>query len=142
SDDPFAFDDGPPSLPLISQTSSREPEHLRRRPLGSLHVDPRLLGRADPDGCLVAVAGDDGMNSAGIRKNDLLVVEEAPWKDVRNDELVAALLGERLVVRRFEVANGRLHLRAAEKRYADESFAPDDDGCHVVGRVLAVMRKL
>lgn len=141
-DDAFAFDEGPPSLPLVSRTSSREPERLRVRPAGYLHVDPRLVDRADPDRCLVGRAGDDGMNGDGIRKGDFLVVEEAEPADLRNGEVVCVLLEERLVARRFDAANGRLHFRPADRTYAEEVFAPGDPGCHVVGRVLAVMRKL
>jgi repressor LexA len=142
AEDPFAFDGGAPALPLVSRTSSREPERLRLRPAGALHVDPRLLDRADPDACLVARAGDDGMNGDGVRKGDYLVVEEADFQTLRNGEVVAVLLEERLVARRFDLANGRLHLRPADRTYAEEVFAPGDPGCHVVGRVRAVLRKL
>ena len=141
-DDPFAFGEGAPSLPLVSRTSSRDPERLRFRPAGALHVDPRLLDRTDPDRCLIARAGDDGMNGDGIRKGDFLVVEEAGWRDVRNGEVVAVLFEERLVARRFDVANGRLHFRPAERTYREEVYAPDDPSCHLVGRVCAVMRKM
>lgn len=140
--DGFSFDEGPPSLPLVSRTSSREPERLRRRPAGSLDVDPRLLDRTDPDRCLVGRAGDDGMNGDGIRKGDFLVVEEADVADLRNGEVVCALFEERLVARRFDAANGRLHFRPADRTYAEEVFSPGDPACHIVGRVLAVLRKL
>ena len=42
----------------------------------------------------------------------------------------------------FEVANGALHLRASDRTYRDESFAPDDAGCYVVGVVRALIRTL
>ena len=145
-DDPFAFDEGPPVLPLVSRTRSDDPGGLRRRPGGALYVDPRLLkrraGAADADDCLLARAGDDGMVGAGIHKGDLLVVEEADWKALDNGETVAVLFGELLVARRFDFANGRLHFRPADRTYAEEVFPPGDPDCHVVGRVLAIMRTL
>ncbi len=140
--DPFAFDEGPPSLPLVSRTSSREPERLRLRPAGYLHVDPRMLDRAAPDRCLVGRAGDDGMNGDGVRKGDFLVVEQAEPAALRNGEVVCVLFEERLVARRFDAANGRWHFRPADRTYAEEVFSPGEPACHVVGRVLAVLRKL
>lgn len=108
-----------------------------------LLLDPRLLpDGVDLDHCFGVEAGDDGMNGAGIRKGDLVVVEERSWDDVPNGALVAALFYDRLVIRQFEVANGRLHFRAADKTYADEAVRPDDREFFVLGQALLVMRSL
>ena len=141
-EDRLAAESEVPYLPLIARGSSRDPEHLRPRFGRALYVDPLLLDRADPEACLVARAGDDGMNGDGVRKGDFLVVEEVEWQRLRNGELVAALFEERLVARRFDAANGRLHFRPADRTYSEEVFAPGDVQCYVVGRVLAVLRKL
>lgn len=141
-EDPFAFDEGVPSLLLVSRTSSERPASLRRRPRGALYVDPRLLGAVEEEACLIGRAGDDGMNGDGIRKGDYLVIEEVPWQALRRGEIVAALLGEALVARRFEASAGRLRLRPADRTYSEEAFPPGSPECHVIGRVLSVMRKL
>jgi repressor LexA len=141
-DDPLEATTGPPALLLASTTSSFEPDQLRRRPEGSLHVDPHLLDRADPDACLVVRADDDGMNEDGIRKGDYLVVEELEWQRLRTGDVVAALVRERLLVRRFEFANGYLHLRSPSRHYTELTFPPDSPECFPIGRVLSVMRKL
>ena len=143
-DDPYALDeDGAPQLPVVSRTSSATPETLRKRPSGYLAVDRSFLPRtAEPEHCLVGRAGDDGMNPDGVRKGDLVVVHECEARELKPGELAAFLVGEAFLVRRFELANGRLHLRVANARYTEETFAPGDPKCHVVGRVTAVMRKL
>lgn len=139
--DPFALDGSVPSLMVISRTASHEPENLRRRPQGFLSVDPRLLRKArDPDACLIARAGDDGMNGDGIRKGDYLLIEELPWREIQNGAVAAFLVQEELRARRLHYANGRLHLRPADRTYTEETFPPDDPGCHVIGRVLGLMR--
>jgi repressor LexA len=69
-------------------------------------------------------------------------VEEVDWKALDNGETVAVLLGETLVARRFDFANGRLHLRPADRTYSEDSYPPGDPDCHVVGRVLSIMRTL
>lgn len=141
--DPFGMGGGPPSLPVVSRTASDQPEQLRRRPRGSLSVDNRLLRQADdPDACLVGQAGDDGMNGAGIYKGDLLLIEEMDWTDIDNGTLVAVLLQEQLLPREFHFANGRIHLRPADRHYTEETFPPDHPGCYVIGRLLGLIRTL
>ena len=82
------------------------------------------------------------MNSDGIRKGDFMIIEEMPWQQVPNGDIAAFLVREELQVRRFILANGRLHLRPADRTYTEETFSPNDPGCHVIGRVAGVMRRL
>ncbi len=145
-EDAFALDkDDVPKIVVISRTSSKEPNRLRNRPEGHFVVDPyflrRIYGNPD-DRCLLGRAGDDGMNGDGIRKGDFLLIEEMPWEDMERTELVACLVGEMLLARRFEYANGRFHLRPADRTYKEDVFAPDNPGCYIVGRVIGVMRRL
>lgn len=127
------------SRALTSETA----EHPLPRSRRPLLVDPTLLpDDADLDACVGAVAGDDGMLAEGIRKGDLLVVEETEWTHVPSGELVAALFYDRVVVRRFELANGRLHFRVANRMFRDQTVRPGDPEVFVLGRVLALLRPL
>ena len=124
---------------MTSETADH-PLPRSRRPLT---VDLGMLpDDIDLDDCLGVTAGDDGMNGAGIRKGDLVVVEERDWRDLANDSVVAVLFLDRVVIRRYEFANGRLHFRAADRTYADESVRPDDPEFFVIGRALVMMRSL
>ena len=124
---------------MTSETADH-PLPRSRRPL---LVDAGLLpDDVDLDDCLGVVADDDGMNGAGLRKGDRVVVEERHWRDVPNGATVAVIFFDRVVVRRFEFANGRLHFRAADRTYADEAVRPDDPEFFVIGRALAMMRAL
>ena len=142
--DPFAFDVDVPSLPLVSRTDSADPDALRRRPKGFLYTDPRFLDRADEEACLIGRAGDDGMSDLGIFKGDYLVIEERRWRRLDREAgiVVAALTGDLLVARRFTYVNGKIHLDAANRSYPKETYAPREDGCHVIGPILSVMRGL
>lgn len=140
-DDPFATEGGMPPLLIASRSTSEDPASLRRGAAGFLSVDPRLLRKAqDIDACLVVRAGDDGMSREGIRKQDLLVVEERPWTKIARHALVAALLGTDVRVRRFAYHGGRIELHPNAKNYTKDSFVPDDPDCHVVGPVQALVR--
>ena len=151
--DPFS-DDG--EVPGISLLKMKEGAGRRARPLTSetaeyplprsrqqLLVDPKLLPEdVDLETLLIVTAGDDGMSQDGIRKGDVLVVEETDPYDLPSPALVAVLFDARLVIRRFEVSNRRFHFRSPDRTYSDESAQPDDSAYFVVGQVLAVMRKL
>jgi repressor LexA len=141
--DPFGTGGGPPSLPIVSRTPSDQPERLRDRPVDTLTVDYKLLRDArNPDDCLLGRAGDDGMNEAGIQKEDLLLIEEMDWDDLENGILVAVLFQDQLLPREFEFANRKIHLRPAAPHYAEETFSPTDSNYHVIGRVLGLIRTL
>ncbi len=125
---------------LMTSETADHPLPRSRRPLV---IDPSMLpDDVDLDDCLGITVGDDGMNGAGIRKGDLVVVEEADWRDVPNDALAAVLFYDRVVVRRFEFVNDRLHFRAADRTYADEWARPDSAEFFVIGKALAMIRAL
>lgn len=141
--DPFALDEGVPSLLVVSRTASDQPETLRDRPTAYFAVDPYFLRTAGVvENCLIGRASDDAMNGDGIRKGDFLIIEEMPWEEVRNGDIAAFLVREALQVRRFFLANERIHLRPADRTYTEETFSPNDPGCQVIGRVVGVMRRL
>lgn len=142
-EDQDPFGEALPTLPVVSRTASDEPEQLRERPRRTLSVDHRLLRRArDPASCLIGQAGDDGMNAAGIRKGDLLLIEERNWDDLDNGTLVAALVRDQLLPREFDFANGRIHLRPADRHYTEETFPPNHPACYVIGPLLGLIRTL
>ncbi len=139
--DPLGRGGGPPNLPVVSHTSSDQPERLRERPVGTLSVDYRLLRDAQtPDDCLLGRAGDDGLKEDGIQKGDLLLIEEVEWDDLENKTLVAVLLQDQLVAREFEFANRKIHLRPAAPHYPQETFSPTNSDYYVIGRVLGLIR--
>lgn len=141
-DDPFAFESGTPAIPLAARASSFEPTRLRSHRPTTMALDPRLLQGVNADNSLIVRAADDGMNGDGIRKGDFLLVEETRLQEIGNGTLVAALVGESMLIRRLDVANGRIHLRPADRTYSEETFPPQSPECYVVGRVRLVLRKL
>ncbi|MEM6287352.1 MAG: S24 family peptidase [Bacteroidota bacterium] len=152
-DDPFG---GGPEAVGVAFLKTTQGAGRRARPLRSdeaeyplprsrrqVVVEPDLLPEAvDLDDCLAVVAGDDGMNGDGLRKGDVVIVEEADWQHVPSGSLAAVLFHDTVVVRRFAFVNNRLHFRAADKTYADASVRADDPEFFVLGRALLMMRRL
>jgi repressor LexA len=133
-----------PSLPLVSRTDSSKPNRLRRRPETYLYTDPFFIDDLEEDDCLIGRAGDDGMSGLGIFKGDYLVIEEQRWQKLDNGRVVAALVGDLLLARSFyrSRVSGQITLKPEDKSYEEQTFGPRDDGCHIIGPVLSVMRKL
>ncbi len=130
---------GKRTRPLTSDIA----EHPLPRSRRTLVVDPSLLDDdTDLESCIGVGAGDDGLLGDGIRKGDLLVVEEAEWTHIPTGALVAVLFYNRVVARRFEHVNGRLHFRVSNRTFSDQNARADDPEFFVLGRVVAMMRRL
>ena len=142
--DPFDVAEDTPRIRLARRTAAVDARRPFPRSPRSFVLDPELVGRdLDFDACLLVPAGDDGMNGEGVRKNDVLVVEEVEWRDLFDGELVAVLFDrpERIVARRFSHKNGRLHFLPADRTYTEEVVPPDDDETFVIGRIRAIVRR-
>lgn len=125
---------------LMTSETADHPLPRSRRPL---LVDPSLIPEdVDLDDCLGVIASDDGMNGDGIHKGDLVIVEEAHWRDVPDGAVAAILFYDRVVLRRFSRVNDRLRFKPADRTYSEETVRPDDPEFFVIGRALAVMRSL
>ncbi|CAN5569452.1 S24 family peptidase [soil metagenome] len=129
-------------IPIVSRTKSDAPELLRRRPLGTMTVDPRLLDGRDTSRFIVGIAEDEAMRPDGIHKGDFLTIEEQPEMSLKSGALIAVLLGDALVARIFARKAGRVHLQPADSSYAEEVFGPDAADFYVIGCVRSIMRKL
>jgi len=130
------------AIPIVSPTKSDSPQLLRRRPLGTMTVDPRLLDGRDPTRFIVGIAEDNAMRPLGIHKGDFLTIEEQPEMSLKSGALVAVLLGDALVARVFTRRAGRVHLQPADSSYAEDVFDPDAFEFYVIGCVCSIMRKL
>lgn len=129
-----------PHLPVLGPVSSAQPERLRERPAAFLAVDPYFLRDARlPEKCLIGRAGDDGMRAEGIHRGDLLVIEEQEAEELSAEQPCGVLLDKRLVTRHASIRQGHVSLRAAGG--AEKTFLAGDPGCHVIGRVLGVLRR-
>lgn len=136
--------DAVPRLAQVGHVHSDTPERLRlARSPRAFYVDPYFLGSAAEEDCLLVRLADDGLAPDGLRKNDYVVVQETSLHELQDGDVVAALLGETQVARFLGgVLRRTLHLRATAKGYDPHHFVPNDPACYVIGRIVAVMRRL
>jgi repressor LexA len=85
---------------------------------------------------LLRVRGDS-MKDAGILEGDLVIVK--PTKDVRDRDIVVALLHDEATVKRFIKVQNRVYLKPENDKY--KNIYPQDEWT-VQGKVVGVIRNL
>ena len=97
---------------------------------------PSSLTRGRKDVFLLQVRGDS-MERAGILEGDLVIVK--PTREVRNGDIVVALLHDEATVKRFIEIKGRKYLKPENPKY--QNIYPQDEWT-VQGKVMGVIRQL
>ena len=85
---------------------------------------------------MLRVRGDSMVN-AGIFEGDLVIVK--PTKDVKNNDIVVALLHDEATVKRFIQIKNRAYLKAENPDY--KNIYPKEEWM-VQGKVVGVIRNL
>ncbi|HEY9165166.1 MAG TPA: transcriptional repressor LexA [Candidatus Kryptonia bacterium] len=129
--------DLPPSIktiPFVSRIESREV--IFSNIVDVLHFDAKIL----PEGELFGVkVSDDAMNFVGLFKGDYVVCRRVLQPE-QNSMVLGSAAGV-LIVRFYEFANGKIHLKPSNKSYQILSFSPDDRQFFVAGEVVLTFRK-
>ena len=97
---------------------------------------PDTLVKNRRDVFLLHVRGDS-MKDAGILEGDLVIVK--PTKDVRDKDIVVALLHDEATVKRFIKIQNRVYLKPENAKY--KNIYPQDEWT-VQGKVVGVIRNL
>ena len=97
---------------------------------------PETLVKNRLDVFLLRVKGDS-MKDAGILEGDLVIVR--PTKDVKNKDIVVALLHDEVTVKRFIKVQNRAYLKPENDNY--KNIYPQQEWT-VQGKVVGVIRNL
>jgi len=97
---------------------------------------PNSLVKNRKDVFLLQVKGDS-MVGAGILEGDLVIVR--PTREVKNRDIVVALLHDEATVKRFMEISGRKYLKPENPKY--QNIYPQDEWT-VQGKVVGVIREL
>lgn len=96
---------------------------------------PTTLVAGRKDVFILQVKGDS-MERAGILEGDLVIVR--PTRNIKNNDIVVALLHDEATVKRFINIKGRKYLKPENPKY--ENIYPEDEWT-VQGRVVGVIRQ-
>lgn len=122
-------------VPLLGSIQAGTP-HLAEEQVEEWINLPQTLIKNRRDVFLLRVRGDSMIN-AGIYEGDLVIVR--PTKDVKNNEIVVALLHDEATVKRFVQIKNRSYLKAENPDY--KNIYPKEEWM-VQGKVVGVIRNL
>jgi repressor LexA len=123
------------AVPLVGSVQAGSP-HLAEQQVEEWVNLPSSLVKGRRDVFLLKVRGDSMIN-AGIYEGDLVIVK--PTRDVKNNDIVVALLHDEATVKRFIQIKNRSYLKAENPDYKD--IYPKEEWM-VQGKVVGVIRNL
>jgi len=122
-------------IPLLGNIQAGTP-HMAEEQIEEWINLPSSLIKGRRDVFLLKVRGDSMVN-AGIYEGDLVIVR--PTKDVKNNDIVVALLHDEATVKRFIQIKNRAYLKAENPDY--KNIYPKEEWM-VQGKVVGVIRNL
>lgn len=124
-------------VPLVGRVAAGSPIMAIENVEGHITIDPTLLRKNDK-GFALKVMGDSMIN-AGIFDDDVVVV--ASNKEVRNYDIVVAMLDGEVTVKRFEKRNSHIQLIPENDNYSPIPIENKNE-FKIIGKVVGVMRWL
>ncbi len=123
------------AVPILGNIQAGTP-HLAEEMVEDWINLPQTLTKGRRDVFLLRVRGDSMIN-AGIYEGDLVIVR--PTRDVKNNDIVVALLNDEATVKRFIQIKNRAYLKAENPDY--KNIYPKEEWM-VRGKVVGVIRNL
>lgn len=125
------------TVPFYGKIAAGAPSLIRDRADEEFTLDPKLAG--SPNAFFLEVRGDS-MEEMGILHGDLVLVEPAATREIRDGEVIAARLDGEATVKRYFERDGQVVLEPANPDYAP-LLVSADDGFAVLGRVTGLFRR-
>ena len=123
------------AVPVVGNVQAGSP-HLAEEQIEEWINLPQTMVKGRRDVFLLRVRGDSMIN-AGIFEGDLVIVR--PAKEVKNNDIVVALLHDEATVKRFIQIKNRAYLKAENPDY--KNIYPKEEWM-VQGKVVGVIRHL
>jgi repressor LexA len=124
------------TVPLVGRIRAGAPLLATEELEQQFRLDRSL---APPGSFMLRVTGDS-MIEAGIHSGDYAVVQ--PHPQPRNGEIVVALLNEEATVKRFYKDRDMIRLEPANARMKPIRVRPKQGDFRIIGKVVAIIRKL
>jgi repressor LexA len=125
------------TVPFYGKIAAGQPALLRDHVDAEFSLDPKLVGGSESFALEVRGSSMEGM---GILDGDLVVVEPASERELRNGEIVAARLDGGATVKRYFARKGEVVLEPANPDFAP-ILVTDHDDFAVLGRVTGLFRR-
>jgi repressor LexA len=121
-------------LPILGNIQAGSP-HLAEEQIEDWINLPQTLIKSRRDVFLLRVRGNSMIN-AGIYEGDLVIVR--PTRDVKNNDIVVALLHDEATVKRFYLEDDQIRLQPANSAMEPMYFPHVD----IVGKIVGLVRRM
>ena len=125
------------SLPILGRVAAGHPVLAVENREGTLSLNPELLGTGEH--FALRVQGDS-MIEAGIRDGDYVIVRQQ--EAATPGEIVVALLGDEVTVKRLRKKGSALLLEAANPAYTPIRLTGSSPTPRILGTVVGLYRNL
>ena len=127
-------------IPIVGQIAAGQPLLAQERLEGQLAIDTNLLGKVSASSPHFALrVHGESMQNAGIFDGDYVIVRQQSGAE--NGEIVVVLMGDEATVKRFFKENDHIRLQP-EHPFLEPIILTKDVSCEILGRVVAVFRRL
>ncbi len=123
------------TIPILGKVAAGRPLLAVENREGELSLGPALLGKGSH--FALRVQGDS-MIEAGIKENDFVIVRQQD--DADSGEIVVALLGEEVTVKRLREKGKSLFLEAANPAYDPIPLTTQSPSPRILGVVVGMYR--
>lgn len=124
-------------IPIVGRVAAGSPITAIENIEGSIVIDPSFIKNAE--NCFALKVKGDSMINAGIFEGDLVVVTEST--EVKNKDIVVAMLHDEVTVKTFERKNNQIRLLPENPEYQPIEVNEKDD-FRILGKVKGVVRWL
>jgi len=124
----------PSGIPVVGRIPAGSPVIPREEFEEVLNIDPAFF-TTEP--CFAVRVQGDSMTGAGIHHGDYAVIRQQ--SSAENGQIVAALIGEEITLKRFYQRGKRIELRAENPAYEPMVF--EDKPPVILGVLVGIIRK-
>ncbi len=124
-------------IPIVGRVAAGSPITAIENIEGSIIIDPSFIKNAE--NCFALKVKGDSMINAGIFEGDLVVVTQT--LEVKNNDIVVAMLHDEVTVKTFERKNNQIRLLPENPNYQPIEVNEKVD-FRIIGKVKGVVRWL
>ncbi|MEW6506587.1 MAG: transcriptional repressor LexA [Bacteroidota bacterium] len=122
-------------IPVVGRVAAGYPILAEENIEGNIVIDKNFLGNRIE--CFGLKVRGDSMINAGIMEDDLVIIQ--PQKEAVNGDIIVALLKDEATMKRFLLADGKIHLIPENDNYTT-IIIDNNEEFSIIGKVIGVFR--
>ncbi len=127
-------------IPLLGRINAGFPAEASEYQESEIYVSQALIERKGANSAFALRVSGESMRDLGIYDGDVVIVKQVAPGDVKNGDIVVALVNnENTVKSYFSIPGGKVELRPANSDFATQTYSSKD--INVQGKVIGLQRE-